>query len=132
RRSSDIPNAAIAVNAGMGSAFGIPIKVRGEVQHVLEFFSPKISLPDPELLQTLSAITNQLGHLIERKAAEEALRTSEMRKAAIVSSALDCIISYDATGAITEFNPAAERTFRRTQSEVLGRSIEEVVLPEDL
>jgi PAS domain S-box-containing protein len=126
------PNAAIAVKAGMGSAFGIPIKVCGEVQHVLEFFSPKISLPDPELLQTLSAISNQLGHLIERKAAEEALRTSEMRKTAIVLSALDCIISYDATGAITEFNPAAERTFGRTQSEVLGRPIDEVILPEDL
>jgi PAS domain S-box-containing protein len=126
------PNAAIAVNAGMGSAFGIPIKVRGEVQHVLEFFSPKISLPDPELLQTLSAISNQLGHLIERKAAEEALRTSEMRKAAIVSSALDCIISYDSSGAITEFNPAAERTFCRMQSDVLGKRIEEVILPEDL
>jgi two-component system cell cycle sensor histidine kinase/response regulator CckA len=129
---TSFPNAAIAVKAGMGSAFGIPIKVRGEVQHVLEFFSPKISLPDPELLQTLSAISNQLGHLIERKAGEEALRASEMRKAAIVLSALDCIISYDAAGAITEFNPAAERMFARTQSEVLGRRIDEVILPEDL
>src|SRR4030095_15107626 len=61
-----------------------------------------------------------------------ALRASEIRKAAIVVSALDCIISYDAAGAITEFNPAAERTFGRTRAEVLGRRIDEVILPEDL
>jgi PAS domain-containing protein len=88
----------------------VPIKVRGEVRHVLEFFSPKIALPDPELLQTLSAISNQLGQLVERKGAEEALRASETRKAAILQSALDCIVSYEDDGTITEWNPAAERT----------------------
>ena len=51
----------------MQSAFCIPIKVRNEVLHVLEFFSPKASEPDPELLQTLAAIGNQLGQMIERK-----------------------------------------------------------------
>jgi PAS domain S-box-containing protein len=123
-------NAAIAVKAGMGSAFGVPIKVSGEVRHVLEFFSPKISLPDPELLQTLSAIGNQLGHLIERKNAEELLRQSEMRKAAILSSALDCIISFDEAGCILEFNPAAEHTFGYRQADVLGRALIEVIIPE--
>ncbi|RYD73689.1 MAG: PAS domain S-box protein, partial [Verrucomicrobiaceae bacterium] len=63
---ADSMGARIAVKHGMGSAFGVPIKVAGEVRHVAEFFSPKISLPDPELLQTLGLIANQLGHLIER------------------------------------------------------------------
>jgi len=95
-----------------------------------KFFSPKISLPDPELLQTLSAIGNQLGHLIERKSAEEMLRQSEMRKAAILSSALDCIISFDEAGRILEFNPAAERTFGYRQADVLGRALVDVIIPE--
>jgi two-component system, cell cycle sensor histidine kinase and response regulator CckA len=123
-------NAAIAVKAGMGSAFGIPIKVRGEVRHVLEFFSPKATLPDPELLQTLGIISSQLGHLIERKVAEEALRSSELRKAAILHSALDGILSYEADGTITEFNPAAERILGRRMSDVLGRLVDEMILPE--
>ena len=128
-----LPNAAIAVKSGMGSAFRYSDQSGGEVEHVLEFFSPKISLPDSELLQTMGVISNQLGHLIERKSGEEALRASEMRKAAIVFSSLDCVISYDATGAITgEFNPAAERTFGYSPEDVLGRSIEEVISPKDL
>lgn len=124
------PNAAIAVKAGMGSAFCVPIKVRGAVRHVLEFFSPQITLPDPELLLTLSAIGNQLGHLIERKIAEELLRQSEMRKAAILHSALDCIMTFDEDGRIAEFNPAAEQTFGYRQEEVLGKPIVEMILPE--
>ncbi len=126
------PNVAIAITAGMGSAFGVPIKVGGEVLHVLEFFSPKISLPDPELLQTLGVIGSQLGHLLERKGAEEALRTSEMRKAAILKSSLDCIISFDSEGKITEFNPAAERLFGYSQDDALGRDMVELIIPETL
>jgi len=126
---ADFPNAAIAVKAGMGSAYGVPIKVRGVVRHVLEFFSPKISLPDPELLQTLGVISGQLGYLIERKVAEDALRQSEMRKAAILHSALDCIVSFDADGLVTEFNPAAERTFLQAQEQILGKPVDEILLP---
>jgi PAS domain S-box-containing protein len=42
---------------------------------------------------------------------EAALRRSEARKAAILKSALDCIITIDHEGRVVDFNPAAERTF---------------------
>ncbi len=61
------PGALIAQKNGMGSVYGVPIKVNGEVRHVAEFFSPQISVSDPELLQLFSVIGTQLGHLIERK-----------------------------------------------------------------
>ena len=122
--------AVIAVKNGMGSAFGVPIKVNGEVRHVAEFFSPNAAVPDPELLQMLGMIGSQLGHLVERKTAEEALRKSEMRKAAILHSALDCIISFEAEGKILEFNPAAERAFGFRRAEALGRDIAELILTE--
>jgi PAS domain S-box-containing protein len=126
------PGACIALKHGMGSAFCVPIKVHGEVRHVVEFYSPTIALPDPELLQTLGIIGNQLGHLVERKGAEEALRKSEVRKAAILRSALDCIMSFDADGRIVEFNPAAERTFGYKPGEAIGRDIAELVVQESL
>ncbi|HZJ17893.1 MAG TPA: PAS domain S-box protein [Chthoniobacteraceae bacterium] len=126
---ASVPNAQIVLRAGLGSAFGVPVTVRGEVQHVFEFFSPKMSLREPELLQTLGLISNQLGHLIERKLAEEALRKSEMRKAAILDSALDCIVSFDAKAKISAFNPAAEAIFGCRQADVLGRDVIDLVVP---
>ncbi len=124
--------AAAVLACGLSSAFAIPISVDGAVRIVLEFFSPKITLPDPELVQTLGAISSQLSHLIERKLAEEALRKSEMRKAAILRSALDCIVTFDLDGKITEFNPAAERAFGYTQQEALGREMASLIIPEML
>ncbi|MHA3775511.1 PAS domain S-box protein [Verrucomicrobiota bacterium sgz303538] len=124
--------AKIAVKHGMGSAFGIPLKIAGEVRHVAEFFSPKIALPDPELLQTLGMVASQLGYLIERKSADEALRKSEMRKAAILQSALDCIISFDLDGRIIEFNPAAERAFGIPQADAVGRDVVDLIAPGQL
>ena len=128
--AEDYTNAPIALACGMSSAFAVPVQVSGEVVHVLEFFSPKISLPDPELLQTLGAIASELGHLIERKRAEEALRKSELRKAAILQSALDCIVTFDLEGRIVEFNPAAEATFGHGQPDVLGRDLAALIFPD--
>jgi PAS domain S-box-containing protein len=125
--NSDLPLAF-----GLTAVFAVPISVNGEVQQVLEFFSPRITLPDPELLQVLGSISSQLGHLVERKRSEEALRRSEMRKAAILRSALDCIVTFDLEGRIVEFNPAAERAFGYSAQEALGREMGDLIIPETL
>ncbi|HSI13863.1 MAG TPA: PAS domain S-box protein [Chthoniobacter sp.] len=125
-------NADLLQACGMSAVFAVPIALDGEVQYVLELFSSKIALPDPELLQVLGSISSQLGHLMERKRSEEALRRSEMRKAAILRSALDCIITFDLDGKITEFNPAAERAFGYTAEEAMGRELAELIIPESL
>ncbi len=65
----------------------------------------------------------------ERRRAGEALRHSEARNRAVVETALDCIIGMDADGRITEFNPAAERTFGFQKAEVLGRELGKTIIP---
>ncbi|MCG6925239.1 MAG: EAL domain-containing protein [Acidobacteria bacterium] len=60
---------------------------------------------------------------------EEELRASELRKALILDSASDCILTVDHEGRILEFNTAARRTFGYSRSEVLGRVATEVVVP---
>ena len=65
----------------------------------------------------------------DRKRAEQELRSSEARKAAILDSALDCIVSIDREGCITEFNPAAERTFGYRRDEVVGQELADVIIP---
>ena len=63
---------------------------------------------------------------------EEELRASELRKALILDSALDCIVTVDHEGRILEFNTAARRAFGYSRSEVLGREVADKIVPPDL
>jgi PAS domain S-box-containing protein len=54
---------------------------------------------------------------------EEAFRQSEARVRGVVETAVDGIITIDEQGRIESFNPAAERMFGYTASEVLGQNI---------
>jgi diguanylate cyclase (GGDEF)-like protein/PAS domain S-box-containing protein len=65
----------------------------------------------------------------ERNLAERALRTNERKLRSVIEGALDGIITIDASGAIVEFNPSAERIFGYKKSEVLGRPLSEVIVP---
>ena len=60
---------------------------------------------------------------------EEELRASEIRKALILDSALDCILTADHEGRIIEFNAAARRLFGYSRSEVLGREVADTIVP---
>jgi PAS domain S-box-containing protein len=61
-----------------------------------------------------------------------ALEQTEARRQAILESALDCIICTDASGRITDFNAAAERTFRMTRSIAIGKDLVDSVFPAEL
>jgi PAS domain S-box-containing protein len=72
---------------------------------------------------------NLLIDIDGRKRVEQELRRSEARKAAILDSALDCIVTIDHEGCITEFNPAAERTFGYRRDDVFGQQLADVIVP---
>jgi PAS domain S-box-containing protein len=58
-----------------------------------------------------------------------AAERSEARKTAILNSALDCIITIDHEGPITEFNPAAERIFGYRRDDVVGKELAAIIVP---
>jgi PAS domain S-box-containing protein len=68
----------------------------------------------------------------EERQAQTALRQSEARKTAILETAQDCIITMDHEGKVIEFNPAAERTFRYTRAQALGRELADLIIPPPL
>ena len=68
--------------------------------------------------------------ITERKRSEEALAASEERTRVIVETALDAVVSIDRGGAITGWNPQAEKIFGWTWEEALGRRIEETIMPQ--
>lgn len=70
--------------------------------------------------------------LTERRKDDLALQESVARTSAVVAAALDCILSMDASGRLTEFNPAAERTFGYTRDEAIGQEMARLIIPERL
>jgi PAS domain S-box-containing protein len=84
-------------------------------------------------LDRLGAAVRRALHEAEtrraRQQVEAALGKSEARKAAILDSVLDCIVTMDAAGLVIEFNAAAERTFGYTKAEAIGRTLADLIIP---
>ena len=55
--------------------------------------------------------------------------TLEALSRTFLDSALDCIITMDATGRVREFNPAAERVFGFTRAEAVGKELADLIIP---
>lgn len=70
--------------------------------------------------------------ITEKSEIEADLRNSRARKAAILESALDCIVGIDHQNNIIEWNPAAEKTFGYSHEEALGRQLQELIIPPGL
>ena len=64
-----------------------------------------------------------------RRQVDEQLNESQSRKAAVLDSVLDCIITVNANGVVLEFNAAAERTFGYTKAQAIGRALADLIIP---
>jgi PAS domain S-box-containing protein len=64
------------------------------------------------------------------RSAELLLSDERLRLEGIVTSAMDAIVTVDSRQRITLFNPAAERMFGASASDMLGKSLETLIPPE--
>jgi two-component system, LuxR family, sensor kinase FixL len=69
--------------------------------------------------------------ITERKRADDALRESEARLRAIVTTAADAIVTIDERGLIESCNPATERMFDYPARALIGQNIERLIPPAD-
>ncbi|MDB5340721.1 MAG: chemotaxis protein methyltransferase CheR [Planctomycetaceae bacterium] len=107
----------------------VPVIVRAKVAGFIELFEKT------RQIQWQADQIRQIEHAtFGRKLAEEnaRLRASEARKAAILETALDCIITIDHQGRVIEFNPAAERVFGYAKHDIAGREIADFIIPPHL
>jgi two-component system sensor histidine kinase/response regulator len=95
-------------------ANGEPIDV-----HICAFF---VRHPRKDKSVCLALVHRMLGD--RRRAAE-----AESLRQAVLESSIDPIVAVNHDGVITEFNPAAERAFRRRRAEVIGRTPDDVLFP---
>jgi PAS domain S-box-containing protein len=104
----------------------------GTVLGVLAMYQRSVGTPTPLQHDLIEQFITIAGIAMERAQNDAALKHSEARKAAILDSALDCIITIDHEGRITEFNPAAERTFGCRRPDVIGERLSDVIIPPSL
>ncbi|HKP91303.1 MAG TPA: SpoIIE family protein phosphatase [Thermoleophilaceae bacterium] len=125
----NFPRADVAAAAGVHGAFAFPIRSSRGVIGAVEFFTLEVAEPDRYLLDLMTTIGHQLGLQMERTRAEQAVRRSEARKAAMLEASLDCIVTMDHRGRVVEFNAAAEHTFGYAADEVVGREMAALIIP---
>ncbi len=119
----------LVLHEGIQAVAAIPLSYsRHVIGKLMVYFDDPHVFPEQDL-RIGQAIANTLALGIERKRAEEALRESEMRKSAVVDSALDCLITMNHEGRIVEFNPAAAKTFGHPPDAVIGRTVAEIIIP---
>jgi PAS domain S-box-containing protein len=95
-------------------------------ERLAEITATRLSLEGKDVLLV------HLRDITEQRRAEGMLRDSERRKGAILDTALDCILTIDHLGCVTEFNRAAERTFGYLRENVLGCDLADLVTPPSL
>jgi PAS domain S-box-containing protein len=108
-------------------------RILGEQRRVSKELDQRVEQRTAELAAANEALKKEIAErrLMEEKLRleEKELKRSEARKAAIMDSALDCIVTIDHEARITEFNPAAERTFGYQSDAVVGRPMADVIIP---
>ncbi|MEJ7638469.1 MAG: PAS domain S-box protein, partial [Singulisphaera sp.] len=97
-KDPNFPRARAAAREGLHAALGFPVVVGRDILGVVEVFSREIQPPDDELLQVLTAIGSQVGQLIKRKEAEEALRQGEERFRSLIEATAAIVWNTPASG----------------------------------
>ncbi len=113
--------AEIAHEAGLKATLGVPIVANDQVQAVLVFFMSASREEDRRQVEIVLAVAAQLGSLIQRKRAEEALRESERRFQAIFDQAYQFVGLLSPDGTLLEANQTALEFIGCNRGEVVGR-----------
>jgi PAS domain S-box-containing protein len=127
-----LPRRAAAQASGLCTALCFPVRSDRGFLGAIEFFASAERPSDSRLLHTMSDLGLQVGQLIERRRAEQAVVEGEQRMRAVLEASLDCIVIIDHEGRILEFNAAAERVFQVAADQAIGREMAEVIVPPEL
>ena len=69
----NFPRGGAAAHSGLHGGIGLPLLSGGEIVGAIDFFSPQIQEPDPDLIDLMGTIGAQLGGFVQRKQAQAEL-----------------------------------------------------------
>jgi PAS domain S-box-containing protein len=125
-----------ALRDRFASVAAAPLLVEDSVLGVLEIGtrgSRHFTEDDLRLLQLVAdrvaTAIAQARLLDAERGARSAVRESELRTRAVIDSAIDCVISFDSSGRITEWNPAAVRAFGWSPAQAVEQEMAALILP---
>jgi diguanylate cyclase (GGDEF)-like protein/PAS domain S-box-containing protein len=116
------PRHQAASQCGLKTGFGIPVTVSGKVLAVIVFFRFRAALVDQPLVESLVAIAAQLGTLLQRRQAEQALQESEQRFHSFINNSLTVAFMKDREGRYVYGNERLEQLFNVKMTDLLGKT----------
>ena len=122
-----------AARHGIAASAAFPIHRRGAPWGTITIYAGEAGYFQPREVALLQEAADEVSFALEMFAQDDDRHAAEdraMRLAAIVESSEDAIISTTIDGAVTSWNPAAERMFGFTAAEAVGRNADMIVPPE--
>jgi PAS domain S-box-containing protein len=116
------------LDRGLRAALAVPVLADREVVAVLVFFAPEATEEIESYTKVVTATASQLGGVMQRKRASDALVESHNALEAVLDAATEVsIIATDPEGIIRIFNKGAERMLGYRSEEVVGSSTPEII-----
>jgi|GEM_PF-2605505 len=111
--------AKLAREAGLKAAVGVPIIEHERLVIVMCFYLRDVKEEDERFVNLLSAISNDLSSILQRKKAEEALVESEKRYRTLFEESKDVVFISTPEGKFLDINPAGVELFGYDSKEEL-------------
>jgi PAS domain S-box-containing protein len=116
------------LDRGLRAALAVPVLADEEVIAVLVFFAPAATEEIESYTKLVTATASQLGSVMQRKRASDALVESHNALESVLAAATEVsIIATDPDGVIRIFNRGAERMLGYTTEEVVGQKTPEII-----
>jgi PAS domain S-box-containing protein len=106
----------------------VPVLREGRVVAILGVGNKPTNYTERDV-KDVSFIADVTWEIVERKRAKEKLQAEEICLRAITGSAQDAIVMISPQGAISFWNPAAERIFGYTAKEAIGKDLHALMAP---
>ena len=116
----------IAISAELKTSLGVPMISKNKVIAVFVFFDFSAHDENMQTIQLVTSVVAQLGLIVERKRAEDALRSSMATNKAILDAIPDLILRINREGIFVNYKAAKTKNLLTPKEKFIGKHINEV------